>query len=226
MINMARHLLAPKLFNPALFSIELIFTIAVILLCLLIYFRTKEIFKLTKHKGVYYFRNTFLYFALAYVFRFFLILFQLYMISVDIRIPRHTLMPFFLVITSYLSTMAIVMLTLSVIWKKAAKYEYSLHFLALCISLFAFFTRSTFILILLQAVLLVFTVITSYFSHKKSKKFSKLMAIYFLLFIFWILSLSSLSARRFVPFGTNFIAQTISLVIFLIIYLKVKKWTK
>ena len=53
-------------FDPTRFAVEIIYTLLIVVLCFLVYFRTKNIFDLTKHRGIQYFRNAFLFFGLAY----------------------------------------------------------------------------------------------------------------------------------------------------------------
>ena len=71
---MAMHpILNPmRFFNPIRLIPELIYTTIIVIFCYLIYHKTKEIYNLTKYKGIHYFRNTFLFFALAYASRFIL----------------------------------------------------------------------------------------------------------------------------------------------------------
>ena len=69
----------PFVFLPVLrIGSELIYTLIIIIMCGIIYFKTKEIFDLTKHKGIGFFRNTFLFFALSYLMRFFGQIFMFY----------------------------------------------------------------------------------------------------------------------------------------------------
>ena len=51
-------------------SSEIIYSFVIIFCSLLVYFGTKEIYELSSHKGIKYFREAFLFFAIAYFFRF------------------------------------------------------------------------------------------------------------------------------------------------------------
>jgi len=217
----------PMFVNPQIFTIEAVFVVIAIFFCWFIYFKTKEIFDLTKHKGINHFRNTFLFFGLAYVFRFLLIFMHLSNTAIGMHVSRKFIMPFFLVITGYLSTMAIISLFLSISWKRVAKiFSNNVHFIALAISVLAFLSKYPFILIAAQAVLLVIAGIISFQSHEKTKKFSKLFAIYILLFLFWIINLSSVNAMKFRVFKFSIWGQIISLAILAIIYYKVARFIK
>ncbi len=217
------------MFNPLIIGSEIIFSIAIVLLCLLIYFKTKEAFKLTKHPGISYFRNTFLFLALAYFFRLVLTIFLFSRIFVDVTFPRHFIMPIFMVFISFSSTMAIFSLFLSTSWKQLKLKNANLFaaLIALVISVSPFFSRGEpFLLIFAQALLLLLTAVFYLKSHKEFKKFPKLFTIYILLFLLWIFALVPLGSKRLFPHEFVFIGEVISLVIFAIIFYKVNKWIK
>ena len=44
---------------------EIVYSFVIIVCSLMIYFGTKELYKLTSHKGIKYFRQSFLFFAFA-----------------------------------------------------------------------------------------------------------------------------------------------------------------
>jgi uncharacterized membrane protein len=50
------------LIEPTRLVAELVYTIIVVFLCLTIYYKTREIYDLTKYEGVKYFRITFLFY--------------------------------------------------------------------------------------------------------------------------------------------------------------------
>jgi len=50
--------------------VDAIYTFIIILVCGIIYAKTRELYALTGHKGIHYFRNVFLFFALSYFFSF------------------------------------------------------------------------------------------------------------------------------------------------------------
>ena len=214
--------------NPWIMGVELAFSAIIIALCLIIYFKTKEAFKLTKHKGISYFRNTFIFLALAYLFRLFPMIFMLSSIATDVRPSRFMMVPFSMVFISFFSTMAIISLFLSTTWRKfGSKYtRLAAPIIALIISILAFLSREPLILISCQATLLLLTAVLSLKFHRRSSKFSKLFTIYILLFLFWILGLIPLSSRRLIPHEYTFAAQIVSFFIFITIFYKVHKWIK
>lgn len=221
------NMIRPPFENPLNMGIELVFSAVIIALCLIIYFKTKEAFNLTKHKGIYYFRNTFVFLALAYLFRLSSIFFILSSLAADIR-PRFMMMPFPIIFIGFFSTMAIISLFLSTTWREfQSKYvTLVLPVTALAISIASFISREPLILVSCQATLLLLTALLSLKFHRKSAKFSKLFAIYILLFFFWILGLVPLSSRRPIPHEYSFVAQIISFLIFIAIFYKLHKWIK
>ena len=216
------------LIDPTRLAVELAYTLIVVFLCITIYYKTREIFDLTKHEGIQYFRITFLFFGLAYIFRFISVLLKLMVITFDIYFPMYIFKIFPLVFIGYFSTMAILSLTYSILWKKLhIKHTFLLfNVIAVLISGIAFFSRSSSILTLAQAILLIFTsIIIAYYFFSNSRKISRLYILYILFFLFWIVNLFALSPRKFIPFEIQTVFQIISIVVIGIIYYKVAKWT-
>jgi len=195
------------------FEAEFLYSFIAVLLCFLVYYKTKEIYELTKHNGIKYFRNAFLFFGFAYASRFLLFLVILTGISFRFIIPRRVMyLPLFTAPVTYLSTMAIFFLIYSTIWKKI-RYN---HFLII----------SNIILIsILQLLMLLLTVVISTRKHKKNKK-RYTRTLYFLISMLWLINLFLLSPGRVMPFGSKIIFQTISIIVFIVVYLKVLKWVK
>jgi hypothetical protein len=217
------------LIDPTRLAVELAYTLIVVFLCFMIYYKTREIYDLTKHKGINYFRITFLFFGLAYISRFISILSMLMDITFDVYFPTPIFRIFTLVFIGYFSTMAIVSLTYSILWKNLQIKNIFVLFnaIAFTISGIAFFSRSPFLLTLAQAVLLIFTsIIIAYYIVSKSRKISRLYMLYILFFLFWIVNLFALGPRRFIPFEIQTLFQIISIFVIGIIYHKVAKWTK
>jgi len=215
-------------YDPVRFLSEFLYTGIIVLLCFLIYFKTKEVYDLTKYEGIRYFRNAFIFFGLAYIARFALPFLQLSGAAFGIITQRIMVFPLFMVIVSYLSTMAIFYLTYSTIWKKI-KYKNFItlsNITAAALSIIAFLTRSPFILSMLQFLLLVFAIIITAKKHKKGKKKSYIKALYFSVFFFWLINLFVLDTRSFFRFEFKIIFQIISVIIFVIIFFRIKKWIK
>ncbi|MCE8424501.1 MAG: hypothetical protein J5U17_01825 [Candidatus Methanoperedens sp.] len=146
----------------------------------------------------------------------------------DIDISRYIFRIFPLVFNGYFSTMGILSLTYSMIWKELQiKHVLILsNAVAIIISGITFFSRSSDLLIEAQAVLLIFTIIMAIYIYSRSRKISQLFILYFLFFLFWIVNLLALGPRRFIPFEIHTILEIISIAVIGIIYQKVSRWTK
>lgn len=216
------------IFESAEQSIELLYTFVVVVLCFLIYYKTKEIYDLTGHQGIRFFRYAFLFFGLAYASRIFLYFLLIGDTAFDIILPMKTVMAVSALVMGYLSTMALLYLTYNTVRKKV-EYEHFLHIsnvIALIIAGFAFVSRSTIIVSFLQLLILLIAIVISFRDRENGKKRLPMRAIYFLIFVFWLVSLFIVGPRRVIPFEVTLASQVISIGVFLIIYYKVSKWVK
>lgn len=225
------HMLPPFfLIDPTGLAVELGYTLIVVFICFRIYFKTREIYDLTKYEGINYFRNAFLFFGVAYIFRFLDFFSMLVTLTFDTRLfmDIFRILPIPLVINGYFSTLAILSLTYSIIWKNFNIRHTLLLFnaIAILISGITVIWRSPYLLILTQAVLLVFTIIMACYFYIISRKFSQLYIIYVLFLLFWIVNLLPLVRQRFPPFEIQIAFHIISIALIGIIYYKVSKWTK
>ena len=106
------------LFPPEL-GTELVYSFVIILCSLMIYFSTKEMYKLTSYKGIKYFRLAFLFFAIA----FFLQYFSIFLMKFLDLIPFFSFSPkealtAILILFIYSSALGTLYLIHSVTWKK------------------------------------------------------------------------------------------------------------
>ena len=218
----------PHIFNPEIFATEFVFTTIAVAFCFLIYFKTKEIYELTRHAGIKYFRGAFLFFGLSYVVRFLFSLVILSMIAFDFAIPREMFGPFFILLLGYFSTIGIMYLIFSSIWKKFNKKNLLLvgHGIAILLSIVSFMARSHFILLYFQSALLILAVILSNILHKREKKISRIKVLYFLVSALWLMNLWIIDRRRLFSFEMKIFFQIISLAVFFVIFHKISKWVK
>ncbi|MFH1064786.1 MAG: hypothetical protein V1729_06905 [Candidatus Woesearchaeota archaeon] len=214
--------------NTAGFTAELVFAVLIIVLCLMIYFRTRGIYNLTRHKGMGYFRNTFLFFAIAFLSRLVFHLLMLSGIVFDFHFPRPLIGPLPLLFTSYFSTIAILYLLLSLVWKKVDPKQFLIvsHAVAISVSVLVFLFHSPYVLVIIQLFLITFTLVLAYLRVKHSKSFSRLFAIYLLLFVGWLSNIFILGPRWRIPFDMSVVLYLISLSMFSIIFYKVYRWTR
>lgn len=223
--------MAPPVFNPLMPAIELIFTVIAVLFCFLIYFKTTEIYKLTKYNGIRYFRDAFLFFGFSYLMRFLFSLAMLSRFAFDFIVPRYMFGPIFILPMGYFSTMGIFYLIFSSIWKRFNNNNMLIvgHLVAVALSVVSFITRSHLMLLYLQSVLLVIAVILSFAAKKEGKKLSGARILYILVAALWLINLWIIGkGGRRPPFspGTEILFHILSLAVFFVIYYKVSKWVK
>lgn len=208
---------------------ELLYSFVIILCSLMIYISTRELYELSSHKGIKYFRQAFLFFAIAYFFRSFIKFILLYF---NIR-EIHEFSPmlfgnFTLFVFMYFSSLAIFYLLYSVMWKKwngNPNKIYIFHLLAFIISLSIIISRNSLIYLGLNVLLFIIALFTVYISHKNAKKKTKghnLYTIYLLLLFFWILNIIDILIPEFFQTFQLFIYLT-SIFIFLMMLYKVLK---
>ena len=216
----------PHFFDPWLFSTELIFTIIAVGFCLLIYFKTREIYELTKYNGIKYFRDAFLFFGLSYVLRFLFSLVLLSTIAFDFIIPRDMFVPIFILPLGYFSTIGIFYLVFSSIWKRFSNKNLLIlgHSVAILLSAMSFITRSHLILLVFQSALLIAAVVLSRVMHKDKKKISQTRILYLLVALLWLINLWVIGPkRRPFSFEIQIFFELISLAVFIFINYKISK---
>jgi len=215
-----------QFFDPLKFGTELGYALIILIFCLLVYWKTKEIYELTKHKGIKYFRFAFLFFGLSYAFRLILFIMIVGTSALDLYLPRHLVMPFSNLIVAYFSTLAILYLTYSIISKKIKNKHFMIfaNLLAITISLIAFLSRSPFIISMIQLMILIGASILNLIIYKK--KISRTRILYFLITLFWLLNLFTTGRYIFLPFETQIIIYILAIIIFAMIYHRVSKFTK
>ena len=217
------------------FGTEILYSFVIIVCSLMIYFGTKELYELSSHKGIKYFRQAFLFFAIAYFFRSFIKFILLYFNASQLLDIRHHASGFIfsqltLGIFMYFSAMAIFYLLYSVMYKKwngDSKKIYLFHALAFAIALISTVFGNSLVYLGINFLLLLFVVFTFFVSRKQSKrKKSKhnLHIIYTLLFSFWILNVIDILIPSF--FQTfQLLIYLASLGIFFVMVYKVLKRT-
>ena len=215
------------LIDPTRLVVEIGYTLIIVFLCFSIYYKTRDLYDLKKYEGIKYFRITFLFFGLAFLFRFISVFVMVMGMTFDFEISRYLFRIFPLVFNGYFSTMGILSLTYSMIWKELQIKHMLIvsNAIAIIISGIAFFSRSSEILIEAQAVLLIFTIIMAIYFYIRSRKISQLYILYVLFFLFWLVNQLALGPRRFIPFEFQTAFQLISIAVIGIIYQKVSKWT-
>lgn len=182
------------------FGTDIIYSFIIILSSLMIYFGTKELYELTLHKGIKYFRMAFLFFAIAYFFRSFIKFTLVYFGAEEIMEISPKLFGILsgqvtLFAFMYFSSISIFYLLYSVMykkWEKNSNIIYLFHGLALLISFVMMIFNNSIIYLLVNLFLLIFIIAAFYVSREQSRKKKtrhNLHIIYTLLFLFWGLNI-------------------------------------
>ncbi|KHO47840.1 MAG: hypothetical protein QJ16_C0006G0014 [archaeon GW2011_AR1] len=211
------------------FGTEIIYSFIIILCSLMIYFGTKELYELSSYKGLKYFRQAFLFFAIAYFFRSIIkFLLSFFDVRGIIDFPQRVFGimtgPIALFIFMYFSSIAIFYLLYSASWKnlKENKYTiYSFHILAFVIAFLSVVFRSPSIYLGLNLVLLLLTIFTIFIAKEKKGK-HPFYKVYFLLTLFWILNIIDILLPGFFS-TTQILIYLASAGIFFTIFYKVLK---
>ena len=195
----------------------------------MIYFGTKKIYDLSSYKGIKYFRQAFLLFAVAYFFRFLIEFVDVYF-RVDriLDIYPMILGNFAVFVFMYLSSISIFYLIYSVSWKKSkteSKRIYLFHAIAIIIAFMSILFKNEIFYFGLNILLLIYAAFVIYLASRnqnyKSKK-NNFYVAYILLLFFWILNVFNIFIPTFFDSLKLFIDLT-SLCIFLVILYKVLK---
>lgn len=182
------------------FGLEIIYSFVIIICSLMIYFGTKELYELSNHRGIKYFRQAFLFFAIAYFFRSFIKFVLSYfdvraILDISTMVFSPILAQATLFIFIYFSSMAVFYLLYSVMWKKLNNGSDKIiffHLTALVIALIIILSANQFIYLWLNIILFLVLAIIFFVAHKNKRKRSKkydLYVIYLLLLIFWVLNI-------------------------------------
>jgi len=180
-----------------------------------IYFKTWGLQTLTGHKGIKYFRLTFLFLGIAYATR---LLLRLLIITSGWRGAVT------MALVGYFSTMAFFYMLYSTLWKRTSS-KLIMHFanlFAIGLAIGAAILRSPSLLSVIQLALILSALVIGGYK----KKFSKIRVIYLLLLVLWALNLSQIGYKRFLPVQINIAFHAMSVVVLFFVYYRVSKWTK
>jgi hypothetical protein len=208
---------------PQIIATESIFSVVVMAICLAIYFKTEELEKLSQHKGIKYFRKTFLFFAISYLFKFITRTLAFGISPVNgISLLEVVPSAISFSISIYASVMAFFYFVYSISSKERDKYlEYIWHIIALATGVLTVLFSDVSMFIAIQLVLLAYAVYKMLSSEKKTKFY----ILYVLLLIVWLLSIIEI----FVPdllFNIQMMIYLSSGLLFSIILLRVLKSTR
>lgn len=210
------------------FIADIIFATVALVLCVLIYFKTKEVFDLTKHKGIEYFRDAFLLFGLAYLMKFLFGVFAAAEPILDLDLPRRFMFHLFMFPMGIFSTSAILFLIGSVSWGKFTfKHQKAVIIgSSIILAFISFWFRSHFFLLAFQILLLIVGIVFVAFFQNAKKAFSKQKLLYYSVSVLWLLNLLALAKPGFGKGPISWIVSVASIAAFAFVYYKVTKWLR
>ncbi|MFH0961771.1 MAG: hypothetical protein V1820_03750 [archaeon] len=209
------------------FAWDTFYTCAVLLFCFLIYFRTRELYELTRHSGIGHFRNAFLFFGLSYLSIFLFTAFEFSFVSERFFFRSHLLPLLFILPMGYFGTIAVFYLVIGSLRKKSEKGRTRgatvililAHVCAVALSVIAFLVHTPFFLAYIQAALLISAlVLLPRPAIAKAGKVGKMRVVYELVLVFWIVNILLTSPSLRIHFLIRPVVQALSLLLFIYIY--------
>ncbi len=173
------------------FILEIIYTLAIGIICSIIVLRTDKFFKLSFHQGIRYFRNAFFFYGLAFVTRY------IFGFLSDSSLDYYHILG---VVFEYLFMMAGFFFLYSLIWKKFEAQEFSslfnsriilFHMMAIVIVALDLIWHTYFFMFASQILIFFYTAIIACSNYSKiRKKFSKFYLFAMLINLSaWVLNL-------------------------------------
>jgi hypothetical protein len=170
--------------------VKLIYSFLIIFICLMIVLKTDKLFRLSKHKGIRYFRNAFFFYGIGFFVRY-------YFGTNNYPYLTNFVFEYFLIMAGFF-------LLYSLLWKKIEGYHetyssslfnsriFLFHLMALLIVILDFIWGFYYSLFISQIILFGFASIISFNNYFKNKKYKKIPRLYFLAMflslIAWILN--------------------------------------
>lgn len=227
------HMQGSRMLGKELFGLklelilpELFLTLIILLMCIFIYLKTRDLYTLTKHKGIKFFRNTFLYFGIAYLTR---LLFSFRFLLQGFKGVMPLIHLILGIIFIYSSSMAILSLAASLFYKEiknktGAKWlSLNLHQITIILIGLLIIFQSSLIIFVAQILVSLISIIFILIKHKKIK-ITKLRLTYLILFLFWAINLLLIDPLSQL-FKFRLLAYLFAVIIFGIITYKTIKHT-
>ena len=216
-LNTLFQIIANNHNNPLMFSSELVYAIIISISLIFISIKIFHSNTTIKHTGIHYLTIGLSLFALAYLIRALFLGLRI----LDLPIPNRTITTISLLLIAYISSLAIVYIIQSNLWRKYSKKRFHLvgHMFAL-ISVIAIVLPRLYAFIIILVLQFILLSIVLY-SNKHTKNI-----VYPFLSIFWLLNMILIFSRNLIPFEIKIALQILALGILGIFYIKVQKWLK
>ena len=214
--------------NPYIFGAEMLYSLAIAIFCIAIFFITKEIYSLTKHKGIKYFRLAFLGLSAAYIARLLVHMGILNYLLVDQSQFNLNLISVMVTIGSFFSILGILYLGYSLFWRKISEEKFTVIslFIASATSLVAFIIKEIELIFLIELLILLGIIIYILVLCINEGRKLKNKTIYLLIISFLLFDLLSMNQSFPLPYYLILCVEIVSILVFTIILHKVLKWVK
>lgn len=176
-------------------ALEIIYAVAISLICAVIVIRTDKFFRLSMHKGIRYFRNAFFFYGVAFIVRY--VFGLLSDLDFDAVYVVQVIFEYFLVMAGFF-------LLYSLIWRKfeSSEEEYFsslfnakiavFHMMALIIAVMDNLWATYNFMFFSQIIIFFYASVISYINYRKDNQQHKFPKFYFVAMLislgFWILN--------------------------------------
>jgi hypothetical protein len=213
-------------------ALELVYALAICLICAVIVIKTDKFFRLSMHNGIRYFRNAFFFYGIAFIARY--IFGVLYDLDFNFLYIAKIIFEYFLIMAGFF-------LLYSLIWRKleSSKEEYFsslfnakiavFHAMALIIAVMDSLWTTYDFMFFSQIIIFFYVSVISYINYKNDKKGHKFPKFYFVAMLislsFWILNFL---AEAYFEWNHNILIDIgiINIIFFLLFLYGVIKVTK
>ncbi len=170
--------------EPMFPQIEILGFLIIIVCSFLIYYKTKEFYELSNHKGIKFFRKAFLYFGIAQIFGLLSYISHFYFFGPEEILEGRDIIPFLL-----LSNLIGVFYLYASLYSKKIKHEWPWIFGIFVIVILSLIIDFRLVFALMTILFIILGILSYHrYSENKKKKhqFSQIYLIYMLLMLYWI----------------------------------------
>lgn len=204
--------------------IKILYGIIIVIICLVIVAKSHRLFKLSSYEGIRYFRNAFLFYAIAFIFRYILGSFISYgIIDTSYNDLIRIVFEFFLIIAGFF-------LLYSLLWKRieGSRGSFSsilnlrilvFYGMAFIITILDYTWNTYYFMFFSQIIIFICAAIISYMNYIRNGKKGRFLKFYFLAMILALISgilNTAIAAYLNWDRGVLFLVYIINIVIFLL----------
>ncbi len=174
---------------PEFIAFEVVYFSVIFVLCFILYYKLREVYRITDYRGFHFFSNTFLFLGIAYFLRFVtFLLFASGVLFDELSFEGvRGLMTFSLAFLAYSGSVAILYNIYSLLWRWLEKIpsEAIIHIVAVLIALISIIARSPLAFVTSQLILILFLLLAIFINYRHYRfdgKVKRVYPLYILLF--------------------------------------------